>query len=81
MSLAHFQGFEVAVVNYAITGTNGCIGRALAIIEMRDLITAWIQNFESVRFAPGEDGSNLLLGTLDHFTVGVKPINLIFDPK
>lgn len=70
-----------AVIKLLDTGTNGCIGRALAITEMRDLVTAWIQNFESVRFAPGEDGSDLLLGTLDHFTVGVKPLNLVFDPK
>lgn len=69
------------MINFAAVGTNGCIGRALAVVEMRDLITAWIQNFKGVRFAPGEDGSGLLLGTLDHFTVGVKPMNLVFDQK
>ncbi|PKS06131.1 hypothetical protein jhhlp_007448 [Lomentospora prolificans] len=62
-------------------GMNGCIGRALAISEMKTLVTFWIQNFESVRFAPGEDGSRLLHETMDHFTAGVKPLNLIFDPK
>lgn len=60
---------------------NGCIGRALAVVEMRDLVTAWIQNFKSVRFAPGEDGSGLLTQTKDHFTVGVKPLRLIFEKK
>jgi tryprostatin B 6-hydroxylase len=63
------------------TGMNGCIGRALAIVEMRDLITHWIQNFEAVRFAPGEDGAKLLTETRDHFTVGVRPLHLIFEKK
>ncbi|SPO06550.1 related to pisatin demethylase cytochrome P450 [Cephalotrichum gorgonifer] len=62
-------------------GTNGCIGRALAVTEMRNLITHWIQNFESVRFAPGEDGSQILNETVDHFTVGVKPLKLVFEKK
>ncbi|KAK3367744.1 putative cytochrome P450 [Podospora didyma] len=62
-------------------GTNGCIGRALAVMEMRDLITHWIQNFESVRFAPGEDGTSILTETKDHFTLGVTPLHLIFDAK
>lgn len=48
---------------------------------MRNLITHWIQNFEGVRFAPGEDGHKLLVDTKDHFTVGVKPLYLIFDEK
>lgn len=64
-----------------ITGTNGCIGRALAMNEMRNMITHWIQNFETVRFAPGEDGSRILQETVDHFTVGVKPLQLVFDKK
>ncbi|KAK3323140.1 cytochrome P450 family protein [Cercophora scortea] len=62
-------------------GMNGCIGRALAITEMRDLITNFIQNFESVELAPGEDGSRLLNETKDHFTLGVKPLNLVFHAK
>lgn len=50
-------------------------------MEMRDLITHWIQNFEAVRFAPGEDGAKLLNETKDHFTVGVRPLHLIFEKK
>lgn len=60
---------------------NGCIGRALAITEMKDLITHWIQNFEGVSFAPGEDGSRLIHETMDHFTAGVKPLHLVFAGK
>ncbi|EER29322.1 Cytochrome P450 family protein [Coccidioides posadasii C735 delta SOWgp] len=60
-------------------GTNGCIGRALALTEMRNLITYFIRNFSTVRFAPGEDGTKLVTETKDHFTVGVKPLHLIFE--
>ena len=62
-------------------GMNGCIGKALAISEMKTLITHFIQNFEGVRFAPGEDGSGLLNETLDHFTVELKPLRPIFNEK
>ncbi|KAB5546803.1 cytochrome P450 [Coniochaeta sp. 2T2.1] len=60
-------------------GTNGCIGRALAVSEMRNLITHWVQNFKSVRFAPGEDGTQLVTRTKDHFTLGVTPLHLVFE--
>lgn len=40
-------------------GLNGCIGRALAVTEMRDLITYFISAFDTVKFAPGEDGTAL----------------------
>ena len=53
----------------------------MAMNEMRNMITHWIQNFETVRFAPGEDGSRILQETVDHFTVGVKPLQLAFDKK
>ena len=50
-------------------------------MEMRDLITYFIHTFESVKFAPGEDGRALLEETRDHFTVGVQPLRLIFEEK
>ncbi|KAL3436403.1 cytochrome P450 [Aspergillus tetrazonus] len=60
-------------------GTNGCIGRALALTEMRNLVTYFIHHFSRVKFAPGEDGKALLTETKDHFTVGVKPLRLVFE--
>ncbi|KAK3380619.1 hypothetical protein B0T24DRAFT_717964 [Lasiosphaeria ovina] len=50
-------------------------------MEMRDLLTHWVQHFEAVTFAPGEDGSSLLRGTKDHFTLGVTPLHLVFHEK
>lgn len=62
-------------------GMNGCIGRALALVEMRDLVAQFVHHFESVKFAPGEDGSRLVTATKDHFTVGVQPLKLVFEKK
>ncbi|KAF9886735.1 hypothetical protein FE257_011112 [Aspergillus nanangensis] len=62
-------------------GMNGCIGRGVAMMEMRDLITQFIRAFDGVRFAPGEDGSRLMTQTKDHFTLGVKPLRLVFVAK
>ena len=53
----------------------------MAVTEMRDLILHWVQNFESVTLAPGEDGRKLLLETKDHFTLGVQPLHLVFHEK
>lgn len=50
-------------------------------MEMKSLVTHVIQNFETIRFAAGEDGSDLVLNTKDHFTVGVKPMKMIFEAK
>jgi tryprostatin B 6-hydroxylase len=64
-----------------MVGMNGCIGRPVAITEMRDLITYFIHNFETVKFAPGEDGTTLVTKTKDHFTLGAQPLHLIFKEK
>lgn len=59
-------------------GMNGCIGRGLAMMEMRDLVTHFIHAFDGVEFPPGEDGHRLLTETKDHFTLGVRPLQLVF---
>lgn len=46
---------------------------------MRNLVTYFIHHFSRVKFAPGEDGKALLTKTKDHFTVGVKPLRLVFE--
>jgi tryprostatin B 6-hydroxylase len=50
-------------------------------MEMKDFICHVVKNFESVRFAPGEDGEALAKLTKDHFTLGVKPMELIFEER
>lgn len=49
--------------------------------EMRNLLTYFVSNFSAVKFAPGEDGTALVTETKDHFTLGVTPLNLIFEEK
>ncbi|KAL3478255.1 cytochrome P450 [Aspergillus californicus] len=58
------------------TGPAGCIGKNLALMEMRLMTAHLVTNFD-VGFAPGEDGTELL-NSEDHFTVALKPLELIF---
>ncbi|KAL4868857.1 hypothetical protein BDV12DRAFT_208924 [Aspergillus spectabilis] len=58
------------------TGPAGCIGKNLALMEMR-LLTAHLVTKFDVAFAPGEDGTELL-NSNDHFTVALKPLRLCF---
>ncbi|KAJ0414329.1 cytochrome P450 [Aspergillus carlsbadensis] len=61
------------------TGPYGCIGKNLALIEIRLLAAHLIRKFD-VEFAPGEDGEDLLRSH-DHFVVALRPLNLIFKKR
>ncbi|KAL2799478.1 cytochrome P450 [Aspergillus keveii] len=61
------------------TGPYSCIGKNLALIEIRLLAAHLITKFD-VEFAPGEDGSDLLRSH-DHFVVALRPLNLIFKKR
>lgn len=58
-------------------GVYGCIGKPLAMLELRTVIAKLIFNFD-VELAPGEDGHNLLYKSRDHFTMGLAPLKLRF---
>ncbi|KAH8691979.1 putative cytochrome P450 monooxygenase [Talaromyces proteolyticus] len=58
-------------------GPYGCIGKALAYMEIR-MLTAYLITEFDISFAPGEDGRDLLSKTVDHFTVSLGPLNLCF---
>ncbi|KAJ5817055.1 hypothetical protein N7447_009288 [Penicillium robsamsonii] len=62
-------------------GPYGCIGRALALMEMRNVICHIISRFESIEMAPGEDGSPLMSMTKDHFTMGIQGFQMVFKAK
>ncbi|KAJ5814942.1 hypothetical protein N7474_006719 [Penicillium riverlandense] len=62
-------------------GTYGCIGRALALMEMRNIICRILSRFESIEMAPGEDGSSLMNMTKDHFTMGIQSFKMVFKAK
>ncbi|KAK5170690.1 uncharacterized protein LTR77_005280 [Saxophila tyrrhenica] len=60
-------------------GSEGCIGKNLAYMEMRTLTAQLLLNFD-VSLAPGEDGHRLLYKSRDHFTTGLGQVDLIFTP-
>lgn len=61
-------------------GVYGCIGKPLALLEMRTLIAKLVMKYD-VAFAPGEDGKALMEDTKDHFTLGLADLNLTFQPR
>lgn len=63
-----------------IKGRYGCIGKNLALMELRTVTALLIAKFD-VSFAPGENGSNLLEKSEDYFTVGLADLMLQFTPR
>jgi cytochrome P450 len=61
-------------------GAYGCPGKVLAMLSLRVVLSAIVQNFE-VEFAEGEDGVKFLQDTLDTFTVTLPPLQLKFTPR
>lgn len=62
------------------SGWGGCIGKNLALMELRTLTARLVTLFD-VALAPGEDGKLLLEKSTDHFTVGLQPLNLVFTRR
>ncbi|KAF1354619.1 putative cytochrome P450 monooxygenase [Delphinella strobiligena] len=62
------------------TGPYNCIGKNLALTELRTLTAHLIRRFH-VALAPGEDGSALLTKSEDHFVTGLAPVNLVFTRR
>ena len=57
-------------------GPMGCIGKNLALMEVR-LVTAQLVTLFDVSFAAGEEGERLLEKTTDHFTLGLGDLDLV----
>lgn len=58
-------------------GPFGCIGKNLALIELRTLTARLVLAYD-MKLAPGEDGNRLLYKTLDHFTVDPGDLDIVF---
>lgn len=58
----------------------GCIGRPLAIMELKILLYKLLMAFD-VSLAPGETGKDLIDKSRDHFTIETGPLNLIFKER
>jgi cytochrome P450 len=61
-------------------GPYGCIGKQLALMEIRTVVTQILLEFD-VSFAPGEDGTDLLEKTKDYFTLGLGDLKLVFEKR
>lgn len=59
------------------TGPYSCVGKQLALMELRTVISLLISRFD-ISLAPGEDGSALLNDTKDTFTVRLGGLQLVF---
>ena len=62
------------------TGPYGCIGKNLAYMEIRLLTAQLVRKFD-VTLAPGETGERLLMGSKDHFTMGLGELDLVFEKR
>ncbi|EME82006.1 uncharacterized protein MYCFIDRAFT_215553, partial [Pseudocercospora fijiensis CIRAD86] len=61
-------------------GPFGCIGKNLALMELRTLTARIITTFDA-KLAPGEDGSRILGKTKDHFTVDLGDMEVVFSQR
>ncbi|KXT05712.1 hypothetical protein AC578_5568 [Pseudocercospora eumusae] len=62
-----------------LMGSFGCIGKNLAIMEMRTLTTSILLSYD-VGFAPGENGNRIWNESREHFTMDLAPLDLVFTP-
>ncbi len=62
------------------SGPFGCIGKNLALMEIRLLTTELILKY-AVKLAPEEDGNKLLYKSTDHFTMGLGDLMLVFEGR
>ncbi|TVY15568.1 Tryprostatin B 6-hydroxylase [Lachnellula arida] len=58
-------------------GAYGCIGRPLALLNIRTTIIKLLTTFD-ISFAVGEDGSTLKEKSREHFTMGLEDFNVKF---
>jgi len=61
-------------------GPYSCIGRALSLMEMRNLIVKVLTRFD-VEFAPGEDGEAFMRDAKDHFIIEIPELKLAFKER
>jgi tryprostatin B 6-hydroxylase len=61
-------------------GTYSCIGKQLALMELR-VVTARIVTQFDIAFAPGKDDTDLLEKAKDVFTLEVAPLGMVFSPR
>ncbi|KAK4165553.1 cytochrome P450 [Cladorrhinum sp. PSN259] len=61
-------------------GPYNCIGKPLALMNIRSVISKLVCNFD-IDFAPGEDGSRVEKEAVDNFIVRIGPVDLTFKTR
>ena len=64
----------------SLTGPYSCIGKNLAMMEMRAVIARLVTKYD-MEFAPGEDGTTALDKMKDTFTTTPGPLKIIFSKR
>lgn len=76
----HGIGLGSTPLTKVTVGPYGCIGRPLALLELRTLIANLVMRFD-ISLAPGEDGRSLLDQTRDQFTTMSGNLLLVFNMR
>jgi cytochrome P450 len=66
--------------NLKLVGPYGCIGKQLALMELRYVVAQIVHRFD-VSLAPGQSAEAFLEGTKDTFTLTLAPLNVIFTKR
>ncbi|RDW95068.1 hypothetical protein BP5796_00831 [Coleophoma crateriformis] len=61
-------------------GVYGCIGKHLALMQLRSIVSQVVMNF-NLKFAPGEDGAAFDTEALDTFTTTLKSLDIVFSER
>ncbi|KAI9164122.1 Cytochrome P450 monooxygenase notG' [Paramyrothecium foliicola] len=62
------------------TGPYGCIGKPLALMQLRLVVADCIMKFE-IEYPKGQDGRHFIDNVKDRFTWGLAELNLCFQPR
>ena len=61
-------------------GRYSCVGKQLALIEIRTVVAHLISKFD-INLAADEDGQSLLQESEDNFTLALGSLKVVFEPR
>lgn len=70
----------IILTNTTYLGPYGCIGKQLALMELRTVASLLVSQFD-IRLAEGEDGRKLLEKSRDAFTLRMEALEVIFEER
>ena len=70
----------IILTNTTPIGPYGCIGKQLALMELRTVVSLLVSQFD-IRLAEGEDGKKLLDESRDAFTLRMEALEVVFEER